>query len=321
MTSAPAGQGLVTSAWPVPAGTRLLEVLGDLAVPAQDVDAILRLRPGWDARPDLRRRQEQAAAEIVDGLGALGPPLRPAPLTGTQDPYERYFWPLVFASVHDAVRDWHRHRGIADDVGRRSLADLGCQMTHSRVRRGYGGLLDGAWSTRYFQGRIVQLGRLQFELTHLDEDLGAATRAAGLPQGPGDPAIAVHIPAYSGPFGPAQCEEAFARAAVFFPQHFPEHEAQLLTCDSWLLDAELPNQLPASSNIVAFQRLFTLAHPATEPDDGRFFAEAFGTEELAEVESLPQTTSLQRALVAHVRDGGHWYGGIGWRPLTGAADR
>jgi len=34
-----------------------------------------------------------------------------------------------------------------------------------------------------------------------------------------------------------------------------------------------------------------------------------------DLDALPQRTSLQRALVAHLRSGGHWWTRVGWCDL------
>ncbi|NEE42841.1 hypothetical protein G3M53_98075, partial [Streptomyces sp. SID7982] len=87
------------------------------------------------------------------------------------------------------------------------------------------------------------------------------------------------------------------------------------TCHSWLLDRQLADHLPAGSNILAFQRRFTAfgARPVGDDDVLEFvFHTPPGT---ADLDRLPQTTTLHRALVRHLRTGGHWRTAHGWTEL------
>ena len=61
------------------------------------------------------------------------------------------------------------------------------------------------------------------------------------------------------------CDIFLTGAAEFFPRHFPGEAPRYLVCSSWLLDPELTERLPVHSNIVAFQRRFSVARLATSP--------------------------------------------------------
>ena len=298
-------------------GQGLRDILEDLTVPHRDIEAGLRVAGGMDRYPQLSALRGRAAAALLRKLGQA--PTEPGPPTfaGTEEPTLRYFWMLVFADLAPHVAAWHADHGIDAAVSRRTLADLGRHMTHNRRRLGYGGLtMNVDWLSSHFQGQLYQLGRLQFEMTQLGGTAAAAIAATGRAATAGDACLAAHIPDYCGPFSPSDCEESFALAASFFPQHFPQVAARIITCHSWLLDRRLPHYLSQTSNIVQFQSLFTVSHPDQAVDDDNFFASVFGTTDYHDLDALPQTTSLQRALVQNLRDGQHWYGGVGWRPLA-----
>jgi hypothetical protein len=111
-----------------------------------------------------------------------------------------------------------------------------------------------------------------------------------------------------------QCGESFRRAMDFFPRHFPEYEIRAFTCNSWLMDHQFSKYLSPKSNIVRFLSeyyLFPFKAPSAE-QDARFFHLAFGRplEEL-DLDTEPQKTSLQRAIVQHVKSGGQWHSGGG----------
>jgi hypothetical protein len=76
-------------------------------------------------------------------------------------------------------------------------------------------------------------------------------------------------------------------------------------CISWLLDPQLLEYLPATSNIVAFQRMFRIG--PTKDDEGDASVRKFVFGNAAEpAADLPQGSSLERAAVAHWTAGRHW---------------
>jgi hypothetical protein len=245
------------------------------------------------------------------GLVGGGPGLPPLP--DELGPVGRYFYVYVFVAAVPHVRSYHQQHGIPDDISRRTLADLGRNMAVHRRRRGTGGLLVPWWIKLHFRGEIYQLGRLQFQRATLGNRTGRAV-AAALPLGPGDPSLNLHIPDFSGPMSPTACHESIARAREFFPRHFPEEAYALATCESWLLDPQLREYLPESSNIIHFQRRFQPGYPVAENDDTRPVGFVFGDPGLP-LETLPRRTTLERAIVDHLRAGRHWHGGNGWFKL------
>nr|WP_246001771.1 hypothetical protein [Allorhizocola rhizosphaerae] len=80
----------------------------------------------------------------------------------------------------------------------------------------------------------------------------------------------MHIPECCGPLPPAACDVAFARAAEFFPRHFPDEPYEVAVCMSWLLDPALADHLPAESNIVRFQRRFAIVDTQESDSFERF---------------------------------------------------
>jgi hypothetical protein len=83
----------------------------------------------------------------------------------------------------------------------------------------------------------------------------------------------------------------------------------------WLLDEQLAEYLPADSNIVRFQRRFTLVAGESWPADDEIVQFVFGRPRPASLDSLRQRTTLERAIVQHLREGRHWYGRLGWTYL------
>ena len=54
-----------------------------------------------------------------------------------------------------------------------------------------------------------------------------------------------------------ECKKSIEEAKKFFNDYFPEFDYKAFVCDSWLLDNDLKEFLPADSNIIKFGDMFT----------------------------------------------------------------
>jgi hypothetical protein len=226
-----------------------------------------------------------------------------------------YLYPWVLLATLPAVMDFHRSRGIPESVSVASLEDLGRQLTIARKSLGRGGLLRAEWLTLHFRAALFELGRLQFQCHQVTRDNAAAV----FPDVTQDlPALSVHIPA-TGRLHSDGVDASFAMAADFFGRHFSERGYRHAVCHSWLLDPQLAEYLPPDSNIMRFQRRFALTPgPAPDTDDDAFVVSLVFNRKLvrgAGLDALPQDTTLQRAIVGHLRAGRHWYFRDGWCDL------
>ena len=247
------------------------DLLRKLDFDHEDAAALLRSR----AQPaDLIERRR---ASLVAAMGEREP--RPTWEFDDAHPWATT-WPFL-AAVGD-VRAYHGERGIPADVSWASLRDLGRHARIDRELHGTPGLRKAWWLMLHFRGLLYELGRLQFELLS-DDELG------------------VHIPA-TGPLDPAACDESIARAVALF-------SPTALVCESWLLDPALEEYLPADSNIVRFRRRFELLTDG-EPADASVVEFVYGRLD-ANPDELPQRTTLERAIVRHLRAGRHWVAPIG----------
>ena len=295
----------------LPHADELPDVLLDLSVPHEDINDLVALRGRLAQDDEAMALLARCAARFVRDMGEIGKGWEPPAFPESAGPLGRLFHLYVFVAALPHVRAYHRGRGVPEDVSRRTLADLGRQMAVHRRRRGTGGLLFPWWTALYFHGELFQLGRLQYQRARLGQRTGEAVAASGGRPGPGDPCLSVHIPDFRGPLTPSACERSLALARAFFAEHFPEEPYEIAVCHSWLLDPQLKHHLPADSNIIRFQDRFELTHQETTPDDGVPVGFVFGDPELP-VADLPRRSSVERAVVDHLRAGGHWYGGHGW---------
>ena len=245
------------------------------------------------------------AALIADALAYLGPQTEPlvaaqvARLEAAVGTTEVVAWPdddvrfqlLALLGAVPAARAWFAAEGIDEATARASLADLTPKL------RDYGIAATGVdWLAKVVAGGVISLGRLQFEW--------AEPTAAGA-------AWPVHIPE-SGPLDPAACDESFARAVAFFRGR-GDSATRGFVCHSWLLDDQLAEYLPGESNILRFQRRFTLVDTAESdaPVDGategdHAVAKFVFRRPLAELSALTPSTRLETAVVTHLAAGRHW---------------
>lgn len=308
-----AAQGEPAEPIMLPAGDALVEAALRLTVPHIEVNELLALRRRIDRDPELQWLLRRATWSQVRTIGQVGERVLTPHLPDSLGAAGRFFYVFMFLGALPSIRAYHRERSIPDEISWRTLTDLGRHMTTYRWKHGVGGLNAPFWHTLHSSGQIYQLGRLQFDRGRVGKRTGEALAAAGLPYRTGDPTLGVHIPAWSGPFDPASCDDAFRQAKAFYAQYFPETDYRIAVCHSWLMDPSLAEYLPASSNIVQFQRRFRLAYQP-EDDGGSTLEFVFGHSDRP-LDALPQTSTLERAVVAHLRSGRTWRGGMGWLEL------
>lgn len=298
----------------LPEADALAEVLVDLAVAHEDVGELVRMGRRVMDDPELRRFLEHSVDELVRNMGEIDEPVTLPELDWPAGALQRCFPVYVFVAALPHTRAYHLSRGVPADVSRRTLADLGRNMTVHRRRYGRAGVQSPRWLTRHFRGELYQLGRLQFERTVYGPWNKRTLGEAGLDIPSGTPCLSLHIPEFLGPLSPESCDRSLALAGEFFARHFADEPHRTALCHSWLLDPQLKRYLPADSNIVRFQERFRLAPEDAEPEDTEPVQFVFGDPDLP-VESLPRRTVLERAVGDHLRSGEHWYIGHGWFPL------
>ena len=296
-------------------GQALAEAIRLFDVPAADVAPLFTAHDAVCRDDGLRRWVAAAAGPLRAAMGhpSPGPALDHRPDAPTD--MARYLPVLVLADVLPDLRAHHRFLGVAQDVTAATLADVGRMLARNRVWEGEPGLGDelAGWLTRHLHGALFQIGRLQYERVILGEGLGAELRMSGFPCGPGDLTLNLHVPETGARLDPEAVGASLTAARTFFRRRFRDERPVGMTCHSWLLDPQLADHLPADSNVVAFQRRFTLGPPRAEDGDLSVRKFVFG-DTTTPVRSLPQRTRLEKAVVRHLRTGGHWQVRSGWLP-------
>jgi hypothetical protein len=222
---------------------------------------------------------------------------------------------LVLSGVQKLCESFSA-RAIDESVTRDTLRDVYRAVQKCLDGLGCVGVMKMRWLTHHLTLRIVELGRLQFEIGRVDTKLDESEREA-LRSHPGPlaahglaldtPVLWVHIPS-AGPMTPELCDASFTIAQGFFAEHFPEHTPVAMLCRSWLMDRQLVDHLPSSSNIVRFLSRFEQLPIEHDSDEVQRFVFGRIYDDLG---LAPQRTGLERAIVRHLHAGGCWRVGLG----------
>lgn len=284
---------------PLPAKADAPEILTRLAVQADDAAEIMA---GWPAEgsplwtPELRWLLDRSTALVradVAGHGWLSPGPE---LPRDRGPAWQHLYVYVFLALTDVAMQYHRDHDIPEAVSWASLADLGRNLAVDRRMRREGWPVMQSWLTLHFRGSLYELGRLQHQR--------------------GDTAIGLHIPD-AGPLTPDAVTASLTEARAFFPRHFPDEHYTAFSCGSWLLDPQLREYLPETSNIIRFQQRFDI-EPYEEPEgmDADVEVRRFVFRDLTTpLDQLPRGTLLQRAVITHLQSGRHWQWRTGQFPI------
>ena len=147
------------------------------------------------------------------------------------------------------------------------------------------------WASIFMRGRIVRIGRLQYEIglksyPEIEARIGKKCSFAY-----------IHIPGGES-LSDVEVEKSLAAARELLPRYYPEinKEDIVFVTNTWLLSPELPEFLHEESNIVKFQQRFVLAR-VTEAKTP-FLEYVFGIFEpnFSNFASLTAENSLKRGI-------------------------
>jgi hypothetical protein len=307
----------------LPAPDAARDLLGRLGVVPEDADAIVATMPTPERDPERWALLEEAHHRLTAGIGDdedfLPTFAGPGPWGAWPDLPERFgvggrlFYAHLFMAAVPDIRRWHDSQGIKPRVSWATLAEMGHNIETYRLMHGEHGFHFPAWFVLQFRGGIFRLGRLEFRRGKAPWWRPADVAATGAGFSVDDLVLDLHIPA-AGPLTPAAVDASIAEAHAFFGRHFPRFDSPYGVCASWLLDPQLAEYLPADSNIVRFQRRFHLIPEPGFPGDASVMEFVFRRLD-PDLDDLPQDSTLQRAIVAHIRSGREWKVRRGWCPL------
>ncbi len=203
----------------------------------------------------------------------------------------------------ESTKAFYQKRGIPQEILMDTLSDIVTWTnTWSGIRDGlYLGEL--SWLKRHLEGKLFQLGRLQFCMGYAEHDIPQANVKKG------DKVIEIHIPEGEAMTVEA-CDASIARAREFFGTYFPEFDYKCFTCHSWLLDPTLAEILKPESNILAFQSRFAVVESDSDDAIVRYVFAWNATR--YNLKKFACESSLAQRVKARIQSGGGFYVSLGF---------
>ena len=207
---------------------------------------------------------------------------------------------LIFMCLTKKLEKEYEKRGLEKKIYRDTVLDLKYKTEECKLVKGIVGTFVAEWFFKFFDMTRFALGRLQFQINAF----GRTYEKDGVVLTPQSKVMDTHIPRSLQPLTPESCEESFALAKRFFADEIGEVCA--FVCHSWLLYPEHKTMLSPKSNVFRFMERFDIMESGINKR-GSDLWRLFDTDE-KDPEKLPADSSMRRAYVSHLKNGGS----VGW---------
>ncbi len=207
---------------------------------------------------------------------------------------------LILLCLTQRLREEYERRGVDIGIYRDTVLDLKYKNEECKLVKGTVGTFVAEWFFKFFDMTRFALGRLQFQVIEFEHEY----EKNGVKLTPHSNVIDVHIPRSLEPLDERSCDEAFSRARAFFADEIGETCA--FVCHSWLLFPGHETMLSHTSNVYRFMNRFDIIQSGISHGKGDLWR-LFDTDE-KDPEKLPADTSMRRAYVNHLKNGGK----VGW---------
>ncbi len=242
-------------------------------------------------------------ADILCDFGALLSKVRPIAEVLRIHIYTMELLFLLCLSRH--TKKMYAEKGLSEELFLHTMLDLRYKLEECREVSGTCGTFVAGWFAGFFHMTRFAFGRLQFEIL----PFGKTYSRNGKTLTEDSPVINMHIPRTGTPLTPASCDEAFRLAAAFFRPQLGEHPV-VFVCHSWLLYPPQREFLPPHSNLIPFMNRFEIIEWKDyegHPHLWRIFDRMYD----GNPEHLPYDTSLRKAYVDRIKQGGKTGEGYG----------
>ena len=214
----------------------------------------------------------------------------------------------VLASAMYESAERFRSWGIPENIINHTLSVLQRFTVEYRREFGVFGFDRGFWAWRQTCGQIFRLGALEYEYLTMTIHNSGLT---GIPAA--TPVLTIHIPSGTD-LSREALDDSYVQARAFYAAH-PEvclkdgQAPETIMCHSWLLSPTLRTLLKETSGIRRFAEDFQLYE--SEDHSKGCYHFLFLAKDDTPAADLPENTSLQRAVKAHLMAGGGIGSGFG----------
>lgn len=280
----------------------LKSFLEELTVETADREHLLAVYDRIVTNEETKRRWQEALALYENDLccdfqAAIDMADRVAEQLGI---YEYTTELLLFCCFSRRTKAEYAKRGLSEQIFHDSMMDLKYKLDECKAVRGIVGSFVAKWFSGFFQLTRFALGRLQFELI----DFGFDYEKDGKVLTPESKVINVHIPRTGTPIDKESCDAAYAQAKAFFGSKIDGPIA--FYCSSWLLYPENKQILSPKSNTYRFMSQYDVIRFDIDKNLSNLWR-LFDTDE-KRWDRLPADSSMRRAYVEHLKNGGK----LGW---------
>lgn len=197
---------------------------------------------------------------------------------------------ILYCMLKAAVISWEKYQeqGIEEKVFDDTMKCFTRFVEEHKASYGVYGFDRDFWTGRQLSLQLFRLGELEYEKVEEDN---------------GERYISIHIPS-DAVLDPEKIKASLCQAKKFFEKQDPSWDRVSYKCCSWLLSPALKELLGEKSRILKFQEMFTVEE--VYKDSNEFMEWVFKRKDLP-LEELPEKTTLQKNMKAHLLSGG-WVG-------------
>ena len=177
-------------------------------------------------------------------------------------------------------REMYAKRNFSDQIYIDTMKCFPRFIQECEWRTGHPGFDTGWWSWRHLSLTLFRLGTLEFETNDVD----------------GIKTLSVHIPSNA-----VMTRENLNASYKWAAEFFTWYDYEYIYSDTWLLSPALKELLPEGSRILEFMSDYDIEK--INPD-GQSFMEFLFKKKYPDIDSLPEDTSLRRAVKKHLKAGG-----------------
>ena len=189
------------------------------------------------------------------------------------------------------TREIYAQKGIDDRIFISTAKSYTRYVNEHLVEFGHYGFDRYWWTWRIIPLKLFRLGVLEFEPEFKN----------------GKDILSVHIPS-DAVMTREGLDTSYKWAVKFFNDHFNDYKYEGIYCETWLLNPVIRDMLPEGSKILNFMADYKIL--STDPESQDFMTLIF-KRKYPDTASLPEDTSLQRAVKKHLLAGGKVGNGLG----------